>query len=265
MWLYVPYLSALESEALISGWQDGREPYCMLSGTASPRPFSWRGWKARSWIALLSGLTLQRSTLDRGVAQWISSQQASHARRSRLLASNSEQPTSASFGRSYDESLFTLERRSYSWKMSRALFDIQMGSGHGFPILPASGSMRSGRLYARPMLERRTSESGSSCWPTADTNSSTYSNGARGMNLREAAMAWATAQAHDASGGKTPAQVTAMRARSRAGVCNLNEQAMEWNTINGLKGATPQSATGAALSPYFVEALMGLRDGWTVP
>jgi len=49
--------------------------WAMSSGKPLPQPLSWRGWKTRPWIRLLSGTTLEPSTADRGAALWISSVQ----------------------------------------------------------------------------------------------------------------------------------------------------------------------------------------------
>jgi hypothetical protein len=46
----------------------------------------------------------------------------------------------------------------------------------------------------------------------------------------EKASAWPTPQAHDAQGGKTAKQIAAMRARTKAGVKNLNEVSELWQT-----------------------------------
>lgn len=67
------------------------------------------------------------------------------------------------------------------------------------------------------------------------------------MPLTAQVKAWATPQAHDAQGPKTPEQIEAMRARG-FGVKNLNEQVQ----------------TGK-LNPRWVETLMNLPVGWTMP
>ena len=92
-------------------------------------------------------------------------------------------------------------RVSSSWRTSAPLFPEDSAEFSG--TWPISGSMRSGTVFERPTLERRTSESGSLYWPTA--------------------------QAHDCRGGKTPEQVAAMRAKG-FGVRNLNEEAAQWTT-----------------------------------
>lgn len=68
--------------------------------------------------------------------------------------------------------------------------------------------------------------------------------------------AWPTPQAHDAVGGKTPEQVAAMRARTGAGVSNLNEAATAWSTpraSDGEKGG-PNQSFGAGGTPLPAQA-----------
>ena len=100
------------------------------------------------------------------------------------------------------------------------------------------------------------------------------------------AKQWATPQAHDAQGPKTPEQIEAMRAKGH-GVKNLNEQAT-WPTPSascdqggpsGLAGGSgnraklnamlPEAEAKAMgcgkLNPRWVETLMGLPIGWTMP
>jgi hypothetical protein len=97
---------------------------------------------------------------------------------------------------------------------------------------------------------------------------------------------WATPQAHDAQGPKTPEQIAAMRAKGH-GVKNLNEM-VTWPTPSascdqggpsGLAGGSgnrkklnsmlPEAEAKAMgcgkLNPRWVETLMGLPIGWTMP
>ena len=53
--------------------------WAMSSGKPSPQPLSWRGWKTRPWIRLLSGMTLEPSMATLGAARWISSRPATLA------------------------------------------------------------------------------------------------------------------------------------------------------------------------------------------
>ena len=79
-------------------------------------------------------------------------------------------------GPMFETPLMRFDQDTQSWRTSEAtsLWDLPMSS----PTLPASGSMRSGELYARPMLERPTSATGSSSLPTPKAG-----DGERGRDL----------------------------------------------------------------------------------
>jgi hypothetical protein len=98
------------------------------------------------------------------------------------------------------------------------------------------------------------------------------------MPLTAQVKQWATPQAHDAQGPKTPEQIEAMRAKGH-GVKNLNEQA-QWGTPTArdhksgrgneereYKELTPmvERQQSGKLNPRWVETLMGLPIGWTMP
>mgnify|MGYP000862414219 CR=1 FL=1 len=108
-------------------------------------------------------------------------------------------------GTSSRESLARWDRATSSWRTSQLC--LLEGSTPFSERWPTSGTMRSGQLYARPTWAPRT-----------DASASSSSHG------------WPTPQSHDAVGGKTPAQVLAMRERTGAGVSNLNEVAETWAT-----------------------------------
>jgi hypothetical protein len=105
-----------------------------------------------------------------------------------------------------------------------------------------------------------------------------YTPGMTGKDLTKDVMQWATPQAHDAQGPKTPEQIAAMRAKGH-GVKNLNEQAC-WgaptardhksgrgNEDRQYKELTPmvERQQSGKLNPRWVETLMGLPIGWTMP
>jgi hypothetical protein len=112
-------------------------------------------------------------------------------------------------------------------------------------------------------------------WKNTDCSTQVYlSDQVEGRTKKQ----WATPQAHDAQGPKTPEQIAAMRARGH-GVKNLNEQAC-WGTPTArdhksgrgnedrqYKELTPmveRTQTGK-LNPRWVETLMGLPVGWVMP
>lgn len=81
-WLYMPSVSAPGSADSTSPCANSEwSAWATSSGTPTLRPSSWRGWKKRPWIALLSGLTLPPSILTRGAEEWISSVRAIRASR----------------------------------------------------------------------------------------------------------------------------------------------------------------------------------------
>jgi hypothetical protein len=127
-------------------------------------------------------------------------------------------------------------------------------------------------------------------WPThTNTGTGRVYDGRRGRDLESCItnpQAWPTPQAHDAQGPKTPEQIAAMRAKGH-GVKNLNEM-VTWPTPSascdqggpsGLAGGSgnrkklnsmlPEAEAKAMgcgkLNPRWVETLMGLPIGWTMP
>jgi hypothetical protein len=119
-------------------------------------------------------------------------------------------------------------------------------------------------------------------WPTITAHTpdmeSNGPNGHQGTYLAGAVKQWATPQAHDAQGPKTLEQIAVMRAKGH-GVKNLNERAC-WgiptardhksgrgNEDRQYKELTPmvERQQSGKLNPRWVETLMGLPIGWTMP
>ncbi len=133
MWLFVPpqdmkKFSAsafvLASEDWISGctWQNPDiEPCAMSSETVSPRPLSWRGWRTRPWLRLLSGTICDPSTAERGAERFISSLPDIPASRSRSLGYAAARTTPATYGRRSRASSRRSARNGASSKTSPAI------------------------------------------------------------------------------------------------------------------------------------------------
>jgi hypothetical protein len=252
MWLYIPasFLSAPASADLTSE-SDWRFQ-------ALERSVSWRGStrSAKSWRLAwrkgrLSPLLFTRisepSMADRGVAGWISSLPDTLASPFRLRESGEAKRTSATSGLKSCESLARWDPASSSWRMSQATFGWD--STEFSETLPTSGSMRSGALYGRPMLERLTEESVSSCWPTA-----------------------AACVAQD---GEDPETWLKRRELLKEKKKNGNGAGLPLTiagvvfTANGRLDLTPTGkrsphTSGLRLNPRFVEWLMGFPGEWTV-
>lgn len=170
------------------------------------------------------GTTSPHSKASLGVEKWILSlvgfPAPTSASPERAQGSTARSP---GFGAKWPASSPRCSRVSSSWRTCVPLFPED--STEFSATWPTSGSMRSGIVFERPTWAHRTSESGSSSWPTA--------------------------QAHDCRGGKTPEQVAAMRAKGH-GVRNLNEEAAQWTTptswptaraTDGTKGGPNQAGS----------------------
>ena len=75
------------------------EPTLWLTSSGKPlrRPLSWRGWRTRPYLRLLSGTTLHPSTAARGVASLIASLRASRVSPGRWRAAAAAPPTGDGF------------------------------------------------------------------------------------------------------------------------------------------------------------------------
>ena len=242
-WLHVPgFPCAQGSEGSNSGSRSPSVPAIPASVTSKGKPFpprSWsKGWSTGSWLTLLSGLTLKPSTAVAGVDAWISSLRVSLASRLAPPESVKGSTMSAGSGTTSLESFAKWHRDSYSWKTSLALFaeDYHPFSGRW----PRSGSMRSGICFELPTSEHRTSVSGGSFWPTPTAGDS-KSAGSR--NLKGS--------------------------KANAGV-SLTDMIRFGNSNTPRYGSHPdaeqdQKSTPKVLNPRFVEHLMGIPPGYSVP
>jgi hypothetical protein len=236
VWLYVPsgaWRSAPEPAG--SSWKFGSPSapatalWPTLSGTPSPRPFSWRGWRTRPWIKLLSGTTWPPSTADRGVADWISSLPASPARPSAPPAAGGASrttggsgPTSPGwFAKQRHGSCSSSRCRDCWYQPQASLLD----SGTFCETWPRSGSMRSGACYRRPPLAPATAGNGFGFWPTATAGNSRSSGGnphttaTHHTTLTDRAVRlWPTPAARDSQ--RSPEAAIAAKARMPGGAEN---------------------------------------------
>lgn len=166
-WLYVPstVLASVQESADLNS--DSRllsetptELFVTLSGKATQRPTSWPGWKSRPWKRLLFGMTLPPSTLDRGVALWISSLAASRANHGVMQEVEKEPRTSGGSGTILPGSFARFDPATSSWRMCQASLvgEFNMFSG----TWPYSGMMLGGTCLVQKAWEPPTEESDSS-------------------------------------------------------------------------------------------------------
>lgn len=195
-----------------------------------------RAWRTVSWLRRLSGLTLSPSRASLGVDTWMLSLPASPASRGLRPAPAPGQMTTAGSGRTSLALLATFDPDSSGWKTSRpSLFEADSPSSS--LTLPGSGSMQSGRCYARPTWVPRTSGNGSSSWPTAvvtdssDSARNTTSTGVMhpGTSLNDAIrqheQMWRTPDAPHGGGVRNR-----QASRGQGHQLTIAEQAEHWPT-----------------------------------
>lgn len=308
-WLYVP--GTASSFALASEDSD--------LASASPNPdtaasVTWRGkllqppalsraWKRASWMRLLSGLTLPRSTLDRGAAAFISSLPAIPANPTASRAKGLAPMTSGSLPNTSCASSMKAGLIVSSVRTSQGMRtdSLQHSSRHWRQWVVALRSESSEREKSGPHI----SASVSSSWPTvrtSDTNEPGL-HGDGGLDLRTAAATWPTPRASDgekgsphqsfgAGGVPLAAQAAnwatpcardhkgsgpaTTRADGKSRMDMLDYQAEQgFSALRSLATAdyslpdhpTPSGLKSAEtrrrLNPRFVEWLMGWPIGWT--
>lgn len=134
VWLYIPKAFVLEMTCQASPsapasaasnsactWPNPDiELFAMSSGTHSLRPLSWRGWRTRPWMTLLSGLTLEPSTAALGAARFVSSLPAIPASHSPRPAGSSGATIPATSGPKSPASPARSSRSSSSSRTSKA-------------------------------------------------------------------------------------------------------------------------------------------------
>ena len=138
--------------------------------------------------------------------------------------------------------------------------------------LPRSGSMRSGELYERPMLVRRTDGSGRSFWPTArsnDSRDSAHSNREMktmaGGSLTDAIRAAQWATPRTITGGGESAARKKELGRDESGGGDLQSQVQAWWTPSSASSAdtnlTPTAdATAARIAKESARPTPASRD-----
>lgn len=153
-WLFVPGLEELSSD-LSSPSAPITEPFVTSSGKPTRRPTSWRGWRKRPWIKLLSGMNLSHSTASRGVASFILLQRASPASPGAPRESDGELRMTVGFGRELPESFATFDRATSSWKIPHRSLVGDWKSYSG--TWPKAGTMLNGIVSRRATWEPPTS------------------------------------------------------------------------------------------------------------
>lgn len=252
-WLYVPGLAPWTSESEWP-WASDIELSVMSSGTLTPRPCSWRGWKTRPWIALLSGTISRPSTARFGVVSWTLSLRASRANPTASPGSSAGTRTSALSGLISSESLTRSSRPSSSSKTSRSSRSTSSPSGSDFETWVSSGR----RLCFRPPRNtgRPISESASTLslpTPTA-------------RDWKDGDRAEADVPTNALLGrwvARLPTTTTSdAKASGAAGYSTASGRHSGTTLTDVVAGAASQGRTGI-LNPRLSEWMQGLPTGWT--
>ena len=164
-WLYTPCLYAAEAGDSTSPLPESLARSVTSRGKLMPPRFWLRVSKTADWPRLLSGLTYSPSMVNRGVEWWISFMRASRASPSATQASAAAPTTSDGSGLMLRESFATWDQSGCSWKTSQVSLPLDLEPSS--LTWPRSGSMRSGRVFERPMPVRPTAGSDGSSWATA--------------------------------------------------------------------------------------------------
>lgn len=255
------------------------EPWVGSNGTFSRRPSSWRGWRTRPWIRRLSGMMLQPSMAEAGVAWWISSLRecpASH------IASPDDGPAPMIPATSGPTSPTSSGNASHPSPCSRT---SRTFSASDLPISPETWSawvtdLRRG-CSRRLKSAHPIAASGCSCWrtareptfwpipadcscrwptPRAGEGAKWSAGKQRSQSLQLRSRQWATPTARDHRSIHAGPETLARNSRP------LSEQvgSLPFPQAPGTRtDGDGSSSVSRTLSPRFVEALMGWPSAWT--
>ena len=195
-WLFVPDLEGSNSES--ASPDPTRAASLWSRGKPMPPQYWQRAWKTKAWIRRLSGLILEPSTADRGVASWIASLAATRARTPALQASRQDLTVtdglpSKSFGSSMRCGLLVSSERTSQGLPTNSLRPSSRHWSDWATALHADYSQR--QNAAEPIAGN-----GSSSWPTPDAglrdgfNTSPGPAGPR-PTLMRATQTWPTPRA----------------------------------------------------------------------
>ena len=282
MWLYVPTTSspaAQASEDLNSASYSPSDigermgaVYVTWRGKPQP-PQAWsRRWKQGGFIRRLSGLTCEPSTLDRGVASFISSLQETPAKTTPSLESAKGPMGSASS-----------HPKSPVLPKSAGLILSSVRTSRGTRTDSLRPSLRHWKGWAtalrqeysaRPALATPCDASDCSSWPSAKVARGGYEidpkTGKKISTLEGAAQDWAAPCARDHFPPHTPEYIADKKAQGH-GMRNLTDEAAQWmapQVPNGGRSTDHAEQVGSTLYHNGKKVQMGLESQvktWAAP
>jgi hypothetical protein len=263
---------------------------CAQSLFARSKPLPSRTWSAKwkrdSWMQHLSGRILRPSLGNRFATAWTSSLEAIHASHSVQPASDLEGKTPGISGRTSQEAFQFFNQESASLKTSRAT--LPAGCITFCATWEDWVTERRGAYSARLNAVRHTNASECLSWPTAATRDwkgvpSTETGWHRPDNgkLRNDTLDKAVAiygpavPASSSTDGSRPGWLTPQAQDSKHSGTNPTENGERDLLVNQVNWATPIAGdwkgqvaarpNAGKLNSRWVETLMGLPVGWTMP
>ena len=258
---------ALDTEALSLDCTE-QSQICAQSLFVRSKPSQLRIWSAKwkrdSWTQHLSGRILRPSLGQRFATEWTSSLGATHASPSVQQASDSEVKTPGISGRISQEAFQFFNQESASLKTSRATLPV------GCITFCATWedwvTERRGAYSARLKSAHRTSASGCSSWPSpvASEVRQGFQDRSRGMKGSQESLTtvvikgWPTPNAADSLQGGTT------QGNRKDPNLSIAVHGPAVPASSSTDGSRPVSST-SRLNARWVETLMGLPVGWTMP
>lgn len=276
MWLFIPpkdmktfaasaFAPVSEASTLACTLQSPDTELCVMSSeTVSPRPLSWRGWRTRPWLRLLSGTICDPSTAAHGAAAFISSLPVIPASRSAWLETGLAPTIPGTCGPMLLGSSARSVPNGASSRTSPAICPLVCETSPESFRAWATGLQHAS--YQRRKSAHRTSANGCSFWPTptfksAGNRACIRLSPERGVEfrtdqnqtgsqvgLRNAALSWSLMWQLMRAAGWTPQRPTSSH---RCRVILLNGE--------------KHSAGTLTLNPAFSDWMMGWPPGWTDP
>lgn len=212
-WVYVPALA--DSSSALNSPLEGQEVSLTWRGKPLRRRILLREWKAGNFITRLSGLIFPRSTLNRGVAEFIASLPVIPASQTLLQEGEKDLRTNGSLSTRFCASLVSAGRIVSSVKTSQGMLtDSSQHSSHHWKQWATALRQE---YSARAKLVQATDVSDCSSWPTGSAgdvmaggsqNPQKRKAGGHQVKLKDAAERWPTPASRDHKGANSLDHVT---------------------------------------------------------
>ena len=285
MWLHIPTSRfSAASECSTSDYTSLYQPLAAsvtVSGKARQPRYWRRAWQKASWTKRLYTPTCEPSQSNRIVAAWVESLAGSPAKTSALPADKQASTATGAGCSSRSSDLFAswdqLSGCFSKTSLQSSLFQQELPYSEN---LPRSGSMRSGQLFARPIVARRTFVDESSFLPTEKSTKTTERSNVSfaGTGLTPiaedtdvpiaTAKAWPTPASRDHKGTNSTSHMDrSSGAKHLDQLPNFVEHCFHPDQPTpqpGQQSSQSGQTSRRRLNPAFVEWLMGLPIGYTV-